>query len=104
MGDGACAIHSVFGERTEGGYYHARAREFMRRRFGETAEFFKNRLNDGDLARELEHTLWLELVKPMAVNGTKPAEAAVNASNESRLVWREIVRNQSLQQACKQAV
>ena len=103
VGDGGCAIHSVFGTSTPRGYFHARARDFIRDCFGVTSESFRTRLNDGDLARELEQVLWVELVKPMAIIEAGLSEDAVDVSHESRFVWQEIVRHQHLRASCVDA-
>ena len=103
VGDGGCAIHSVFGRPSRRGYFKARARDFIRECFGVTCESFRTRLNDVNLGRELEQVLWVELVKPMAIKYAGLPGDAVDVQNESRIVWQEVVRDQPLLASCVHA-
>ena len=90
-GDGACSIHSVFGEKRRGMYEKNDARQFLRNQFGQDADTFSARLGDVAILNELGSTLWQELVQPCA------AEVAGIASNrravrqEGNMVWAKIV-------------
>jgi hypothetical protein len=103
VGDGGCAIHSVFGTSSPRGYFHARARDFIRECFGETSQGFRTRLNDVQLGRELEQVLWVELVKPMAINDAGLSGDDVDVQHESRIVWQEVARDQPLLASCVDA-
>ena len=68
VGDGKCAIHSVFGQFTIRGWLLHNAGAFLARTCGATFETFSDRIKDRELLAELQETLWLELVKPRAVS------------------------------------
>ena len=94
MGDGACAIHSVFGEAHDGGFKRANARQFLRNTLGETADVFTARVGDVAIVSELVDVLWQELIQPCAAK-------KVGLRIEARLVWDEITRtNPPLAQLC----
>ena len=61
-GNGACSVHSVFGEEHRGTFFKANARHFLREKFGADAETFSARVRDLATLNELGHTLWQELV------------------------------------------
>ena len=88
-GDGACAIHSVFGipRRDNGFFFKSGAREFLRQAVGDTSSVFRDRLGNGRLLRSLEQVLWKELVKPSAtLCAGLPFEHGV-PSLESQKLW-----------------
>ena len=94
MGDGACAIHSVFGEAHDGGFKKANTRQFLRNTLGETADVFTARVGDVAIVSELVNVLWQELIQPCAAK-------KVGLRTEARLVWDEITRaNPPLAQLC----
>ena len=64
-GNGACSIHSVWGDRVSGELFRSDARGFLRDAFGPTPEGFKLRLASEDLLSEMEVALW-ELLAPIA--------------------------------------
>ena len=53
-GDGACAIHSVFGDDVSGEFVKANARAFLLDAFGDSAEIFKSKLHDPALFQNLQ--------------------------------------------------
>ena len=95
-GNGACAIHSVWGieDEASGELVKSNARLFLRDAFGPTAEGFKRKVASVDLMDEIEMALW-ELIEPVAkqsgIHGPPP-----NAGNqEGRHVWKCLVRSSS---------
>ena len=103
VGDGNCAIHSVVGECTQQGFFHKNASAFLRDAFGPTCATFRARLNDNVLFQELKEVLWLELLKPIAVTVAGFAMEAPAQHNESSIVWLEIMKDPTLEQACVNA-
>ena len=65
-GDGACAIHSVFGVLRRGVLEKVGARHFLRDKFGEDVATFSARVDDVAIVGQLEDCLWKELVQPCA--------------------------------------
>ena len=61
-GDGACAIHSVFGQWRDGCFAKKDARMFIRRTLSSTAGVFKEKLSSEALLQEMEMALW-ELIR-----------------------------------------
>ena len=59
--DGACAIHSVFGDFVGGQFVKAKAMTFLRDTFGPTAGAFASRLNDATLLQDIKNVLWQDL-------------------------------------------
>ena len=64
-GDGACAIHSVFGDDVSGEFVKANARAFLLEEFGDSAEIFSSRLQDPALFQNVQDVLWKGLLKPL---------------------------------------
>ena len=100
VGDGACSIHSVFGERTPQGYYAAKARSFLREALGETAAIFRARLQDPAVEAQLASVLWLELILPIVSEHAGVMARQVRHSKEELLVWEELQRDRALLGLC----
>ena len=64
-GDGACAIHSVWGNPLEGMLFKADARKFLGDAFGSNAQIFKSKLSSKELFADLEVAVW-EQILPLA--------------------------------------
>ena len=85
-GDGACAIHSVWGEWECGELFKRDARSFLFEAFGPTAEIFKSRLSSEELLGDMELGLW-DLIQPIAKQ-SDPFGAPLHAGgNEGQHVW-----------------
>ena len=67
-GDGACAIHAVWGELDPiaNEYKQHCARNILRREFGDTFAQFCINVGDAAVASSLMETMWKEEVKPCA--------------------------------------
>ena len=96
-GDGACAIHSVFGDDVSGEFVKANARAFLLNAFGDSAEIFKSKLQDLTLFQNLQDVLWKELLKPCAsltagINNERFAEQ----EEEGKMIWDHLLHTISL--------
>ena len=90
-GDGACAIHSVWGNEVDGELFKSNARWFLRDAFGPTAAGFKSKLASEILLGEMEMALW-ELIAPIAKQSGilgPPPNAGVQ---EGQHVWKCLVQ------------
>ena len=79
--DGACSIHSVWGDLLGGELFKRNARSFLREAFGPTAERFKSRLSSEELMGDMEVALW-EMIAPIA----KQSDPFDNPSYEGSIV------------------
>ena len=103
-GDGACAIHAVFGTYTVGEYRKRNPRAFLRGVFGATASAFYGNLADPELYRQLEDILWKDLIKPCAehAGGVHGVDAHLRA--EGTMIWRELISGtREVAQQCVEA-
>ena len=92
-GDGACAIHSVFGAIHRGEFEKVNARSFLRDSFGVDADTFSARVADAAIVTQLGQVLWQELVQPCAAEAVGLDCSRLIAQPESNTVWAEILRN-----------
>ena len=87
VADGACAIHSIWGDWLCGMLFKADARKFLGDAFGSTAEVFKARLSSKELFAELEIAVW-EQILPLARQSSAPlANPAQVADREGQHIW-----------------
>ena len=93
-GDGACAIHSVYGEERGGEIRKIGPRKFLRDAYGETASEFAERVQDDAVVEELAGVLWKELLKPCVLREVRGGGPVLRESRESKAVW-ERLRNTS---------
>ena len=91
-GDGACAIHSVFGEDLHGEFEKEGARTFLRDMFGPTAGDFSERVGDAAVLSEIECVLWQELVQPCAARDAGIRSSRLALRPEGNIVWAEMTR------------
>ena len=97
-GDGACAIHSVWGEWEGDALVKRNARAFLRESFGQTTAEFEARLLSADLKSEMEMALW-DMLKPFAENSDHVD------SQEGRHVWHTLsVHSPHIAVRCIEAV
>ena len=89
-GDGACAVHSVFGENRYGMFTKAAPRHFIRDRFGEDAGVFSACVGDAAMIRDLAHVLWQELVQPCAAEAAELVNSRLTVRTEGKLVWQDM--------------
>jgi len=85
-GNGACSIHSVWGNRVSGELFRSDARGFLRDAFGPTPEGFKLRLASEDLLSEMEVALW-ELLAPIAKKERDFDALLCAGEREGQLIW-----------------
>ena len=103
-GDGACAIHAVFGEKHGGDIHKKNARQFLRDTLGPTVAEFTRRLADNRILTELQQALWLELVKPCATRAANLGIDAAPLRAEGNMIWQRLQQNSpSLAQQCVNA-
>ena len=103
-GDGACAIHSVFGERHHGLFWKKGVRIFLRNTFGPTAEMFSARLGDAAILSELRNVLWQELLKPYAAKEAGLHDSRFVLRREGGMIWNQMKRSrEDLVQQCVDA-
>ena len=76
-GDGACSIHSVWGDWENGELFMRNARSFPSDAFGPTAERFRPSLKSDELMAELEVALWV-LLAPIAKQSRQGYETPKN--------------------------
>ena len=89
-GNGACSVHSVFGENRRGMFEKVGARQFLRDQFGQDADTFAARLGDVATLSELGYTLWQELVQPCATEVAGLVSSRWTARPEGNMVWTKI--------------
>ena len=92
-GDGACAVHSVFGENRRGMFEKVGARQFLRDQFGQDASTFFARLGDVATLNELGYTLWQELVQPCAAEVAGLVSSRWIVRPEGNMVWTKIAHS-----------
>ena len=97
-GDGACAIHSVFGNTTDerGCLKLWNARQFMRAQLGNSIEEFQEKVNDPNLCFALANDIWLEAIKPLATAKLFPNTGIVDTGHEANLIWKFIEKEPAL--------
>ena len=91
-GNGACAIHSVFGTHrpTHGDLFRPHARHFLRAKLGSTREEFRTGVSDNLLHKAVAEHLWMECIRPIARIKAKVDDQIPNVDHETRLIWKEI--------------
>ena len=103
-GDGARAIHSVFGERHHGLFWKKDARIFLRNTFGPTADMFSARLGDAAILSELRNVLWQELLKPYVAKEAGLHDSRFVLRREGGMIWNQMKRSrEDLVQQCVDA-
>ena len=97
-GDGACGVHAAVGTFTAGQYFCADARTFLFQTYGETSAIFLERLGDTQIAQDLEHVLWQDLLKPCAAHraGISHDRYRVREEGTKFNIWSQL-RNLKLQ-------
>ena len=91
-GDGACSIHSVWGEWKNGYLFKDNARSFLREAFGETATHFRDNLKCEKLFVQLEVGL-KELLSPILEHPRAMHQKLDVGSDEGRRLWMQLVGN-----------
>ena len=86
-GDGACAIHAVYGQERGGELQMPSPRKFLRDAFGSTAAEFRRRVNDTVIVDELAGVLWKELLKPSVCRASRGRGSVVH---EGEAVWQRV--------------
>ena len=103
-GDGACAIHSVWGEWKNGHLFKDAARSFLRQAFGETATHFRDNLKSDTLFLQLEVGL-KELLSPILEHPRAMQQKLDVGSDEGRRLWMQLVGNSpNIAQRCFESV
>ena len=90
-GDGACAIHSVFGDDVSGEFVKANARAFLLQAFAISAEIFLSKLNDAALFQNLQDVLWKELLKPCASLTAGVHDEHFVVQEEGEMIWDQLL-------------
>lgn len=85
-GDGACAIHSVWGNFVNGTLYKPEARDFLRAGFGPTAEHFRTRIASVEDMQTMELALW-DMILPIAKQDAPFGAPPHAGDKEGKLVW-----------------
>ena len=89
--DGACAIHSVWGQWLEGleewEFFKADARSFLAEAFGPTAEDFTRNLASPEVLYQLELEVW-GLISPIAKQWNNLDASPLEADFEGQEIWR----------------
>ena len=97
-GDGACAIHAVFGnDSPAGGYFCPQARELICHAMGNEWTDLTSSGVDVSLVQELRDLLWNDFVYRAVSNSG-------SLTLEGRIVWSEICKSVALKDACTIAV
>ena len=99
-GDGACAIHSVFGELHRRGFYKASARSLLRHHFGPAADVFTIGVNDAHTLLEIRHALWQELLQPCAAQEAGLHDGVRARKPEGEAIWA-VLKNKNPEVACE---
>ena len=92
-GDGACAVHSVFGENRRGMFEKVGARQFLRDQFGQDADTFAARLVGVATLNELGYTLWQDIVQPCATQVAGRVSSCWISQPEGSMAWAKIVHS-----------
>ena len=100
-GDGACAIHSVFGKPTVFGLsrklFVENSRKKARITIGESAEVFQERLRSQVLYDSVVSSLWADLLLPvMAEKLSLQLQIPLHSNASGRILWACICENQEL--------
>ena len=103
-GDGACAIHSVFGKPSSSGLFLPHARTFLASALGATAQVFQHRVTDNMLLSEFQCCLWSDLVKPKAKQHVHLDIGSHELVREAHLIWDEICKSDAAREACVDVV
>ena len=90
-GDGACAIHSVFGDDVSGEFVKANARAFLLDAFGDSAEIFELKLQDPAVFQNLQDILWKELLKPCASLTAGIDNERFAEQEEGKMIWDQLL-------------
>ena len=106
VGDGACALHSVFGSPCATRNHllfaqDARARHVAT--IGASASEFKKRLKSNELYANVTSALWHEGLYPILQRELIPA-ADVNISRHGSLMWKRVSTDERLQQNLREFV
>ena len=104
IGDGACAIHSVFGTSSPGGLCLQNARGFLAATLGDSAVVLRARANDDALVDEVAFVLWADIVKPQAKAYAGLPVGAHALSPEARVIWEEIKKVPAVLRECVEKV
>ena len=100
VGDGACAVHSVFGTPSQRGYAHPRPRQLIQESFEPTWRAFVARLDDDRLRDQMKNMLLLDVIKPFACKDVGVSTRSPNVNSEECKVWQEVKRNPKLLETC----
>ena len=100
LGDGACAVHSVFGTSSHCGYAHPSPRQFIQESFETTWQAFVATLDDNRLCGQMRDMLLLDFVKPFACKHVGTSTDLPNMSSEGCKVWQEVNRNPKVLETC----
>ena len=87
--DGACSIHSVWGDMLGEKLFKSNARSFLHEAFGPTAERFIHKLSCPQLLAEIELELW-DLIAPFAKQPGPFHGPSYGRSAEGQYVWNHI--------------
>ena len=91
-GDGACSVHSVFGEEHHGVFQKVGAREFIRSMMGGAADDCSTNVDVPSRVSEIACILWQELVQPCATRGAGLLDNRMPIRPEGTVVWNEMLR------------
>ena len=104
-GDGACGVHAAVGTFTAGQYCCADARTFLFQTYGETSAIFLERLGDTQIAQDLEHVLWQDLLKPCAAQRAGISHDRYRVREEGTKIWHLVTTTQpQITELCVSAV
>ena len=88
--DGACSIHSVWGDAVNGELFKPNARSFLREAFGPNAGHFAAKVASDELIAEIEIAVW-EMIAPIAKQSILGNEAPEANDHEGKLLWNSIL-------------
>ena len=99
-GDGACAVHSVFGMLSGGEYRHPFARRFLSYKLGATAGELRDRAKNDVMVSEFFMWLWSDVVKPQAKTHADLDAGDHALDDEAKAIWLEIQKEPVLCDMC----
>ena len=92
-GDGACAIHSIFGSPSPRGLFKQGARRFYADQLGSSCQELAANMSDDALLQEFCYTLWYDVVKPQAQCQAGLQASMVELGPEACAIFRAIKTN-----------
>ena len=99
-GDGACAIHAIFGSPSLRGLFKEGARRFYADQLGSSWPELAAKLGHDALLHEFSETLWYDVVKPQAQAAAGLDASEINLGPEEHAIFRAIRTDAVVLQNC----